>query len=203
MAIAEAHMGAEFNEPQFDVVDHYVYAIVTDGDLMEGVASEAASLAGTLKLGKLIYLYDDNRISIDGSTDLAFTEDRAKRFEAYGWHVQHVENGNDVNAIDKAISAAKQDPRPSIIICRTHIGYSLPTKQDTAGAHGSPPGWSEIDASKEAQDWPVEPHFFIPEDVLAVYQEIRVNGVKNTRLNGMNWLRNIKKNIQEGVRTQT
>lgn len=178
MAIAETHMGAEFNEPQFDVVDHYVYAIVTDGDLMEGVASEAASLAGTLKLGKLIYLYDDNRISIDGSTDLAFTEDRAKRFEAYGWHVQHVENGNDVNAIDKAISAAKQDPRPSIIICRTHIGYSLPTKQDTAGAHGSPPGWSEIDASKEAQDWPVEPHFFIPEDVLAVYQEIRVNGEK-------------------------
>ncbi|NMC47503.1 MAG: transketolase [Chloroflexi bacterium] len=178
MAIAEAHMAAEFNESQFDVVDHYVYAIVTDGDLMEGVASEAASLAGTLKLGKLIYLYDDNRISIDGSTDLAFTEDRAKRFEAYGWHVQHVEDGNDVDAIDKAINAAKQDPRPSIIVCRTHIGYSLPTKQDTAGAHGSPPGWSEIDASKEAQDWPVEPHFFIPEDVLSLYRNIQVNGEK-------------------------
>lgn len=176
MAVAEAHMAAEFNEPQFEVVDHYVYAIVTDGDLMEGVTSEAASLAGTLKLGKLIYLYDDNHISIDGSTDLAFTEDRAKRFEAYGWHVQHVADGNDVDVIDKAISAAKQDPRPSIIICRTHIGYSLPTKQDTAGAHGSPPGWSEIDASKKAQDWPVEPHFFVPEDVLAHYREIAAKG---------------------------
>jgi len=176
MAIAEAHMAAEFNEPQFDLIDHYVFAIVTDGDLMEGVASEAASLAGTLKLGKLIYLYDDNHISIDGSTDLAFTEDRAKRFEAYGWHVQHVADGNDVDVIDKAIVAAKKDPRPSFIVCRTHIGYSLPTKQDTAGAHGSPPGWKEIDASKEAQNWPVEPHFYIPDDVLAHYREIMTKG---------------------------
>ena len=176
MAIAEAHIAAEFNEPDFSVVDHYVYAIVTDGDLMEGVASEAASLAGTLKLGKLIYLYDDNRISIDGSTDLAFTEDRAMRFEAYGWHVQKVADGNDVESIDEAIQKAKKDPRPSIIVCRTHIGYSLPTKQDTAGAHGSPPGWDEIDASKKAQDWPVEPHFYIPDDVLEHYRSVKKNG---------------------------
>ena len=176
MAIAEAHIAAEFNEPDFSVVDHYVYAIVTDGDLMEGVASEAASLAGTLKLGKLIYLYDDNRISIDGSTDLAFTEDRAMRFEAYGWHVQKVADGNDVESIDEAIQKAKKDPRPSIIVCRTHIGYSLPTKQDTAGAHGSPPGWDEIDASKKAQDWPVEPHFYIPDDVLEHYRSVTKNG---------------------------
>lgn len=176
MAIAEAHLAAEFNEPEFSVVDHTVYAIVTDGDLMEGVTSEAASLAGTLKLGKLIYLYDDNRISIDGSTDLAFAEDRAMRFEAYGWHVQKVADGNDVEAIDAAIQKAKQDPRPSLIVCRTHIGYSLPTKQDTAGVHGTPPGWKEIDASKEAQDWPVEPHFFVPEDVLDHYHAVKKNG---------------------------
>ncbi|HOJ01694.1 MAG TPA: transketolase [Anaerolineaceae bacterium] len=177
MAIAEAHMAAEFNEPEHAIVDHYVYAIVTDGDLMEGVASEAASLAGTLKLGKLIYLYDDNRISIDGSTDLAFTEDRALRFEAYGWYVQKVEDGNDVEALDAAIRKAKQDARPSLIVCRTHIGYSLPTKQDTAAVHGTPPGWSEIDASKEAQGWPVEPHFYIPEDVLEHYREVKQNGM--------------------------
>ncbi len=177
MAIAETHLAAEFNEPDLAVVDHYVYAIVTDGDLMEGVTSEAASLAGTLKLGKLIYLYDDNHISIDGSTDLAFTEDRALRFEAYGWHVQKVEDGNDIEAIDAAIKNAKKDPRPSLIVCRTHIGYSLPTKQDTAAAHGTPPGWKEIDASKEAQDWPVEPHFYIPEDVLEHYRAVKQNGV--------------------------
>lgn len=177
MAIAEAHMAAEFNEPEHAIVDHYVYAIVTDGDFMEGVASEAASLAGTLKLGKLIYLYDDNRISIDGSTDLAFTEDRALRFEAYGWYVQKVEDGNDVEALDAAIRKAKQDARPSLIVCRTHIGYSLPTKQDTAAVHGTPPGWSEIDASKEAQGWPVEPHFYIPEDVLEHYREVKQNGM--------------------------
>lgn len=178
MAIAEAHMAAEFNTPDSKVIDHYVYAIVTDGDLMEGVASEAASLAGTLQLGKLIYLYDDNRISIDGSTDLAFTEDRAKRFEAYGWHVQKVADGNDVDAVDAAIHAAKTDPRPSLIVCRTHIGYSLPTKQDTAAAHGTPPGWDEIDASKKVQDWTVEPHFYIPEDVLAHFRQVKQKGIQ-------------------------
>ena len=113
MAIAEAHLAADFNRPGHEIVNHYTYAIVTDGDLMEGVSSEAASLAGHLKLGKLIYLYDDNHISIDGSTSLAFTEDRAARFEAYGWQVLRVEDGNDVDAVDAAIQKAKADPRPA------------------------------------------------------------------------------------------
>src|SRR4030066_596470 len=126
MAIAEAHLAAEFNRPGFEVVNHHVYGIVTDGDLMEGVASEAGSLGGYLGLGKIIYLYDDNRISIDGSTDMAFTEDRATRFEAYGWPGQKGSDGNDLDAVDSAISRAKKDPRPSLIVCRTHIGYGFP-----------------------------------------------------------------------------
>jgi len=138
---------------------------------MEGVASEAASLAGHLSLGRLIYLYDDNKISIDGSTDLAFTEDRAKRFEAYGWHVQRVDDGNDVEAIDKAVQAAKADPRPSIIMCRTVIGYGAPNRQGTAKAHGEPLGDDELNAAKENLGWEKEPRFFIPDDVLAFYRQ--------------------------------
>lgn len=176
MAIAESHLAAVYNRPDHDIIDHYTYAIVTDGDLMEGVASEAASLAGHLKLGKIIYLYDDNRISIDGSTDVAFTEDRGARFEAYGWHVSYVKDGNDVEEIDLAIQAAKKDPRPSLIICRTHIGYGLPNLQDTAKAHGSPPGDDELAAAKRNFDWPVEPHFFIPDDVLAHFREAQTRG---------------------------
>ncbi|MGB9899161.1 transketolase family protein, partial [Thermanaerothrix sp.] len=171
MAIAEAHLAAEFNRPGFNIVDHYIYALVTDGDLMEGVASEAASLAGHLRLGKLIYLYDDNRISIDGSTDLTFTEDRARRFEAYGWQVLHVADGNNVAALDAAIREAKADPRPSLIICRTQIGYGLPTRQGTAKAHGEPPGEEELRSAKERLGWPLEPMFYIPEDVLAFYRQ--------------------------------
>lgn len=171
MAIAEVHLAQEFNRPMHAVVDHTIYAIVTDGDLMEGVASEAASLAGHLKLGKLIYLYDDNHISIDGSTDLAFTEDRGKRFEAYGWHVQHVTDGNDVRAIDRAIRKAKKDPRPSIIMCQTHIGFGLPTRQDTNKAHGEPPGVDELRGAKERLGWPLEPDFYIPDDVLAFFRK--------------------------------
>ena len=170
MAIAEAHLAAEFNEPGHAVVNHFVYAIVTDGDLMEGISSEAASLAGHLKLSKLIYLFDDNRISIDGSTDLSFTEDRAARFAAYNWHVQRVEDGNDVEAIDAAIQAAKKDPRPSLIVCRTHIGYGMPTRQDTGKAHGEPPGDVELDGAKDKLGWPKEPRFLIPEDVLAHFR---------------------------------
>lgn len=166
MAVAEAHLSAVFNRPGHKVIDHYVYAIVTDGDLMEGIASEAASLAGHLKLGKLIYLYDDNRISIDGRTDIAFTEDRVGRFEAYGWHVTKVEDGNDVEAIDAAIEDAKSDPRPSLIVCRTHIGYGLPTLQDTPKAHGEPPPQDEIDGAKQNLGWPLSPKFYIPDDVL-------------------------------------
>ena len=165
MAIAEAHLAAEFNRPGHEIVDHYVYAIVTDGDLMEGVASEAASLAGHLKLGKLIYFYDDNRISIDGSTELAFTEDRLARFRAYGWHFLEVNDPFDVDAMLSAVDAAKADERPSLIVVRTTIGHGLPTVAGTEEAHGSPPGWDEIEQAKKNADWPVEPKFYIPEDV--------------------------------------
>ena len=135
MAIAEAHLAAVYNRPGHEIIDHFTYGIVTDGDLMEGVASEAASLAGHLRLGKLIYLYDDNRISIEGSTELAFTEDRGQRFAAYGWQVQHVADGLDVAAIDQAIQAARLDPRPSLIVVRNIIGYGMPHRAGTAKAH--------------------------------------------------------------------
>ena len=171
MAIAEAHLAAEFNTPGHKIVDHYTFAIVTDGDLMEGVSSEAASLAVHLKLGKLIYLYDDNHISIDGSTSLSFTEDRAKRFEAYGWHVQSIADGNDVDAIDAAIQKAKLDERPSIIMCRTVIGFGLPTRAGTSKAHGEPPGDAELNGAKEAAGWPIEPRFYVPDDVLSYFRE--------------------------------
>ncbi len=176
MALAEAHLAAEFNTPEYKVVDHYVYAIVTDGDLMEGVAAEAASLAGHLKLGKLIYLYDDNHISIEGSTEVAFTEDRLARFAAYGWQTQAVADGNDVEAIDAAIKAAKADPRPSIIACRTTIGFGLPTRAGSSKAHGEPPGDEELNGAKQALGWPVEPRFEIPEEVLAYFREACAQG---------------------------
>lgn len=168
MAIAEAYLAARYNRPGFEVVNHYTYGMVSDGDLMEGVAAEAASLAGHLKLGKLIYLYDDNRISLAGSTDLAFTEDRARRFEAYGWHTQSVEDGNDLEAIERALEAARRETeRPSLILVRTHLGYGSPHKQDTFAAHGSPLGEQEVKLTKENLGWPVEPPFYIPEQALA------------------------------------
>ena len=178
MAIAEAHMAKVYNRPGHEIINHYVYAIVTDGDLMEGVSSEAASLAGTLKLGKLIYLYDDNKITIEGSTDLAFTEDRGKRFEAYGWHVQRVEDGLDVEAIDQAIQMAKRDPRPSIILVRNIIGYGLPTRAGTAKAHGEPPGDVELDGAKEKLGWPKEPRFYIPDEALAHFRQAVERGAQ-------------------------
>ncbi len=169
MAIAEAHLAAVFNRPGHEIIDHYTYALVTDGDLMEGISSEAASIAGHLRLGKLIFLYDDNDISIDGSTDLTFTEDVGKRFEAFGWHVQTVKDGNDVDAVDKAISKAKEDPRPSLIICRTHIGFGLPTKQDSAESHGAPPGEEELRGAKEKLGWP-DKMFYVPDEVYDHYR---------------------------------
>lgn len=178
MTIAEAHLAARFNQPGHKIIDHYTYAIVTDGDLMEGVASEAASLAGHLRLGKLIYLYDDNRISIDGSTDLAFTEDRLARFAAYGWHVQQVVDGNDVEAIDAAIRLAKTDARPSLIAVRTVIGYGAPNKQGTAKVHGEPLGEDELRLAKENLGWPPEPKFYIPEDVLNFYRQALARGAE-------------------------
>jgi len=170
MAIGLSTLAERYNRPGFPIFDANIYAIVTDGDLMEGVAAEAASLAGHLRLGRIIYLYDDNRISIEGSTDLAFTEDRLKRFDAYGWHVQSVENGNDVQAIDNAIWAARQDPRPSIIACRTQIGFGLPTRAGTAKAHGEPPGEEELTNAKRQLGWPVEPKFHVPDEVLAFFR---------------------------------
>ncbi|MHA1965440.1 MAG: transketolase, partial [Candidatus Thorarchaeota archaeon] len=181
MAIAEAHLAAVFNKPDHKIVDHYIYAIVTDGDLMEGLSSEAASLAGHLRLGKIILLYDDNLISIDGSTNLTFSEDRGARFEALGWHIQHVKDGNDVDAVDKAIERAKNDPRPSLILCRTHIGYGMPNKQDTAKAHGEPAGEDELAGAKKKLGWPQEPMFHVPDDVLEYYRKIGKNGAEKER----------------------
>ncbi len=176
MAVAEAHLAAEFNTPEHRVINHFVYAIVTDGDLMEGITSEAASLAGHLRLGKLIYLYDDNRISIDGSTEIAFTEDRAARFAAYGWQVLRVADGNDVEEIDAAIRQAKADLRPSLVICRTTIGFGLPTRQGTSKAHGEPPGDVELNGAKEKLGWPLEPRFYIPADVRTHFRQALENG---------------------------
>jgi transketolase len=172
MAIAEAHLAAEFNDVEHQVVGHRTYVIAGDGDLMEGVASEAASLAGHLALGSLIVIYDDNHISIDGGTELSFTEDRVQRFEAYGWHVQRVADGNDREAIDAALLAAEAETaRPSLIALRTHIGFGSPNKQDTAGAHGAPLGVDEVKLTKENLGWPLEPAFLVPEEVYAYYRE--------------------------------
>jgi transketolase len=176
MAIAAAHLASEFNRPGYPLVDHYIYAIVTDGDLMEGVSSEAASLAGHLKLGRLIYLYDDNRITIDGKTDIAFTEDRAARFRAYGWYVIHVEDGNDIEAVDSAIQQAKTQSNPSLIVCRTQIGYGLPTREGTAKAHGEPPGEEELNGAKRKLGWPLEPRFLVPEDVKKHFEQAITKG---------------------------
>ena len=167
MAMAERFLAARFNRPGHRIVDHYTYGIVSDGDLMEGVSHEAASLAGHLGLGKLIYLYDDNHISIEGTTDIAFTESRTGRFEAYGWHVAQVEDGNDPDAIERAIEAARQETaRPSLIAVRTHIGFGSPHKQDTPSAHGEPLGAEEIALTKERLGWPAEPPFTIPAEAL-------------------------------------
>jgi transketolase len=165
MAIAEAYFAARYNRPGFEIINHFTYALVSDGDLMEGVAAEAASLAGHLKLGKLIYLYDDNRITLAASTQLTFTEDHAKRFAAYGWHTQSVADGNDVELVDRAIRAARQETgRPSLILVRTHIGYGSPHKQDTFAAHGSPLGEEEVKLTKQNLGWPVEPPFLVPKE---------------------------------------
>jgi transketolase len=177
MAIAEAQLAELFNRPGHTVIDHYTYFLASDGDLMEGISHEACSLAGHLRLGKLIGIYDDNRITIDGSTDLAFSDDTARRFEAYGWHVQHVTDGNDVDAIDHAIRLAQAaTDRPSLIIVRTHIGYGSPNKQDTAEAHGAPLGAEEVKLTKQHLGWPSLEPFFVPDDALAEWRRARQRG---------------------------
>jgi transketolase len=180
MAIAEANLAARYNRPGCDIVNHFTYAIVSDGDLMEGVAAEAASLAGHLKLGKLIYLYDNNRISLAGAADLSFTDDSVKRFDAYGWHTITVNDGNDVAAIDAALKAARAETsRPSLISLRTHIGFGSPAKQDTFEAHGSPLGEAEVKATKQNLGWPTEPAFFLPDEALARFRQARAEGEKS------------------------
>jgi transketolase len=164
MAIAEAHLAARFNRPGHEIVNHWTYAFASDGDLMEGISHEAASLAGHLHLGKLIVCYDDNHITIEGGTELAFSEDVGRRFAGYGWHVQHVADGNDLAALDAAFAAAKAEAaRPSLIVVRTHIAWGSPHKQDTAEAHGSPLGAEEIALTKAAYGWPAEPPFLVPD----------------------------------------
>ncbi len=164
MAIAEAWLAARFNRPGHRIIDHYTYAICGDGDLMEGITSEAASLAGHLQLGKLIYLYDQNHISLAGATNLTFTEDVAARFNAYGWHTQTVADGNNTADVARAIEAAqKETSRPSLILVHTHIGYGSPKKQDTFGSHGSPLGEEELQATKKALGWPTMDKFYLPQ----------------------------------------
>jgi len=164
MAIAEAHLGAVYNRPDHPIVDHHTYVLCSDGDLMEGASHEAASLAGHLRLGKLIAFYDDNRITIDGSTDLSYSDDAAGRFAAYGWHVQDIgDAANDLSAIRAALAAAREEAdRPSLIIVRTHIGFGSPNKQDTSGVHGSPLGEDELALTKRAYGWPEDARFLVP-----------------------------------------
>ncbi len=177
MAMAEKYLAEMFNRPGLPLVDYYIYGIVSDGDLMEGISSEAASLAGHLRLGKIIYLYSDNKITIEGSTDIAFTEDVAKRFEAYGWQVQHAD-GEDLKGIEKALAAAKKDrSRPSIIIVRTHIGFGSPHKQDTADVHGSPLGEDELKLTKQNLGWP-QKKFYIPSQALSHMRKALQKGKK-------------------------
>ncbi len=179
MAIAERFLASKYNRPGHNIVDHYTYAIVSDGDLMEGIAAEAASLAGHLRLGKLIYLYDHNYISLAGATDLTFTEDVARRFEAYGWHTRHVESGNDTADIAMAIEEAKADvERPSIILVHTQIGYGSPKKQNTFHSHGSPLGEDELAATKVALGWPTMDKFFLPEDAVAEFRTAITKGAE-------------------------
>ena len=176
MAIGEAHLAARYNRDGHAVIDHRTWAIVSDGDLMEGIASEAASLAGHLKLGKLVCLYDDNYVTLAAGTDITFSEDRAKRFEAYGWQTLHVADGNDVDAISAALDAARADTaRPSLILVRTHIGYGSP-EQNSFKAHGSPLGVEDAKKTKQNLGWPLEPDFLVPEPALAHFREALEQG---------------------------
>jgi len=180
MAIAERFLAATYNMEDYNLMDHFTYVIASDGDLMEGVVAEAASLAGHLKLGKLIVLYDDNKISLAASTKASFTEDVAKRFDAYGWQVLRVEDGNeDLESIRNAIKEGKTEQnKPTLIMVRTTIGYGSPNKAGTSGIHGAPLGPEEIEATKKNLGWPIEPDFYVPDDVLAHYRKAIERGGK-------------------------
>jgi transketolase len=178
MAMGAAHLAAKFNRDGFPMIDHYVYAIVSDGDLMEGVASEAASLAGHLKLGKLIYLYDDNHVTIEGFTDLAFSEDVPKRFEAYGWHTLTVKDGNNLDEIEAAIREAQSvTSKPSLISVKTIIGYGMPTA-GTRKAHSDPPGEEAVRLTKQNLGWPEDKEFYVPEEALSHFRRAIERGSK-------------------------
>ena len=177
IAMAERMLAAEFNRDGYPVFDYHTWVFASDGDVMEGVASEASSLAGHLGLGKLIVAYDDNQISIDGPTSLAFSEDVGKRYESYGWHVLRVDDGNDLEALDGAFTAAKTETeRPSLISIRTHIGFGSPNKQDSAASHGAPLGSDEVDATRRALGWPSEPTFLIPDETRSAFGKSRKRG---------------------------
>ena len=178
MAIAEAQLAARYNRAGHEIVDHHTWSIVSDGDLMEGVASEAASLAGHLKLGKLICLYDNNSVTLSAGTDMTFSEDRAKRFEAYGWQTIVVTDGNNLQAINAALDAARAETtRPSLILVRTHLGFGSP-EQDSFKAHGSPLGVADVIKTKEKLGWPTEPPFLVPEPARARFREALVRGAQ-------------------------
>src|SRR5512134_119400 len=176
MAIAERRLAHEFNRDGHAVVDHWTYVIASDGDLQEGIASESASLAGHLRLGKLIVLYDDNHIQLDGPTSMAWSEDAVARFEAYGWHTERVGDGNDIDAIEAAIELARADDRPSLIAVRTHIGFGSPNKQDSQKAHGAPLGADEVRLTKAAYGWDPESEFLVPNDVRAHFATVAARG---------------------------
>jgi transketolase len=176
MAIAERRLASEFNRDGHDIVDHWTYVIASDGDLQEGIASEATSLAGHLRLAKLVVLYDDNHVQLDGPTSMAWSEDVPKRFEAYGWHAQRVDDGNDIDAIEAAIRVARDDERPSLIAVRTHIGYGSPNKQDSQKAHGAPLGPDEVRLTKEAYGWDPDRTFYVPADALANFRRAVTDG---------------------------
>jgi len=179
MAMAEAFLAARYNQLGHKIIDHYTYSLVSDGDLMEGVASESASLAGHLRLGKLICLYDNNHVTLSAATDLTFTEDVKKRFAAYGWHTQSIADGNDLKTIERAIKRAHQvKDRPSLILVQTHLGFGSPNKQDTYEAHGSPLGEAEVILTKQNLGWPLEPSFYIPESALANFRKAVDKGKK-------------------------
>ena len=179
MALAEAHLAAKFNKPGYDVVDHYTYVLAGDGCMMEGITAEAASLAGTLELDKLIVLYDSNSITIEGETNIAFREDVGKRFEAHGWQVLKVEDGNDIDAISNAIEEAKAEKKkPSLIVITTEIGYGAPAKQGKASAHGEPLGEENLKAAKEFLGWDYEEEFFVPQEVREHMDSLKEKGIQ-------------------------
>ncbi len=181
MALAERYMATMFNRPNYPIVDHFTYVVCSDGDLMEGISYEAASLAGHLQLGKLICLYDSNGISIDGSTDLTFTENTSQRFLAHGWHVQEID-GHAMAEVERALEQARADTtRPSLIICRTHIGYGSPNRQDSAKSHGEALGVEEVRLTKQALGWPEEPLFYVPDEVYASMRQVITTGTQQQR----------------------